>query len=233
MLNCICRRALGGLFTGVVLLGFPALLQAASLENRIYLSAGAPWGEPGARAALAVACDDTVGRDTLYLSFEPARDDTGFVAVQGEILFYAQGADTLGSFWAMERGAVNNGGLIAQFGPDPTFPQPQPWTTRGVGSVIFDRTSLSARLRFIFAVPIDHPSIVRAGTRYVLGRLVLGAKRSRLDGCDRPVCVEWHSAALSYKGRKTEAVTHGGSRWLSHAGAAADCRERIPAWRLK
>lgn len=218
---------------GLLLLAAPALAGAAAPEPRIYLSAGAPWGEAGARQTFTVTCGDTIARDTLYLSFEPEKDDTGFVAFQGEILFYAQPGDTLGSFWGMERGAPNNGGLIAQFGPDESFPGPQPWQSQGVGSVAYDRTPRSGRFKFVFAVPINRPCQVRAGTRYVLGRLVLGAKHAGLDGCERPVCVEWHAASLGYKGRRMQPVTHGGSRRLTQAGAPAGCRDRIPAWRPK
>ena len=226
------RPLVHALVLGLALLALPAIASAAPREYQIYLSAGAPWGTHGARTQINVACGDTVSRDTLYLSFEPAADDTGFVAFQGEVYFYAQGSDTLGSFWGMERGAPNNGGLIMQFGPDETFPQPQPWTTQGVGSVTYDRTAQSGRFRFVFAVPYDHPGPVKAGKRYVLGRIVLGAKHAGLQGCDRPVCVEWHAASFGYKGRPMEAVKSGGARWLTR-GATGKCRDRIPAWRPK
>lgn len=221
------------LLRGLALLALPALLGAAPREYKLYLSAGAPWGTPGAKTSFNVACGDTVARDTLYLSFEPPVADSGFVAFQGELLFYAQPGDTLGSFWEMERGARNNGGLLVQFGPDETFPQPQPWSTQGVGSVAYDRTAQSGRLRFVFAVPYDHPGPVKPGTRYVLGRIVLGAKHGGLEGCARPACVEWHTASFGYKGRPMEAVTSGGSRWLSFGATGTQCRERVPAWRPK
>lgn len=227
------------LILGVALLALHAPLVlaappgAAPREYRMFLSAGAPWGEPGARAEFGAACGDTVSRDTLYLSFEPPADDTAFVAFQGEVYIYAQPGDTLGNFWSMERGARNNGGLIIQFGPDGTFPQPQPWTTQGLGSVAYDRTAQSGRLRFVFAVPYTHPEVVKAGRRYVLGRIILGAKRGGLEGCVRPVCLEWHTASFGYLGRPMEKVNSGGSRWLSRGATGAECRDRIPAWRPK
>lgn len=218
----------------LLLLALPAILGAGPRQHRLFLSAGAPWGAPGAHRAFPIACDDTVHRDTLYLSFEPARDDTGFLAVQGEIVVHAQPGDSLGSYWSMARGGANNGGLVAQFGPDETFPQPQPWPTAGVGSVMYDRTALSGRLRFVFAIPVDHPARVKAGTRYVLGRLLLGAKHPGLDGCERPVCIEWRDGQLGFAGSGAmEAARGGGALWLARGTREDACRGRVPAWTPK
>lgn len=198
--------------------------------HRIFIAAGAPWGEPGARSEFRFTCADTVTRDTLYLSFEPAADDSAFLTAGGEVYFYAQPGDTLGSFWEMEKGGRNNGGLVIQFGPDATFPQPQPWAVQGLAVVKYERTAQSGLFRFVFAVPATHPGPVRAGTRYVIGRIVLGAKHSGLDGGGKPVCVEWHAASLGFKGRPMEFASLGESRWLE-SGGPAGCRQRIPAWR--
>jgi len=201
--------------------------------HRIYLSAGAPWGEPGARETFNAACHDTAWRDTLYLSFEPASDDSAFVTASGEIYVYAQPGDTLGSFWEMERGGRNNGGLVMEFGPDASFPQPQPWPVPGLAVVRYDRTPQSGRFRFVFAVPITQPGPVKAGTRYVVGRLLLGPRHPGLEGCDRPVCIEWRTASLGFKGRPMEHSKLGEGRWLGRGGADLRCRGRIPGWRPK
>jgi hypothetical protein len=201
--------------------------------HRIFLSAGAPWGEPGARTTLRGLCADTVARDTLYLSFEPARDDSAFLTASGDVYFYAQPGDTLGDYWQMEKGGRNNGGLVIQFGPDESFPQPQPWTVPGLAVVKYERTRQSGCFRFVFAVPMTHPGPVKAGTRYVIGRIVLGAAHAGLGGCERPVCVEWHTASLGFKGRPMEFTKLGDSRWLTRGEAGEECRERIPAWRPK
>lgn len=201
--------------------------------HRIFLSAGAPWGEPGARDTFPVACGDTVTRDTLYLSFEPAADDSAFLTLSGDVFFYARPGDTLGSFWEMEKGGRNNGGLLVQFGPDETFPQPQPWTAPGLAVVKYERTPQSGLFRFVFAVPVTHPERVRAGTRYVVGRILLGARREGLEGCERPVCIEWNAASVGFKGRPMEHSVLGDSRWLVRGSPDADCRGRIPPWRPK
>lgn len=201
------------------------------LENRIFFSARAPYGAPGALTTLAPACGDTVTRDTLYLCFEPAADESTMVGFSAEVHVYAQPGDTLGSFWAMERGGANNGGLVVAFGPDETFPKPQPWPVQGIGSALFDRTRASARFRFLYAMPLGSAGPVEAGRRYVLGRILLGAKRAGLEGCERPVCLEWHTATVQYRAGEKVVVNRAGSRWLPRGSSEESCRARIPAWR--
>lgn len=218
---------------GLLLAFLVAPVRAAELreEHRIYLSAGAPWGAPGAASTFAPACGDTTTRDTLWLCFEPARDESLFYGFAAEMYVYAQPGDTLGSFWDMGRGGANNGGLIVQFGPDETFPQPQPWAVQGVGTVLYDRTPASGRARFLYAMPTGSATAVRAGRRYVLGRVVLGQKHAGLDGCERPVCLEWHAAKFAFRASGDEPARLGDSRWVGRGSSAADCRARIPAWR--
>lgn len=211
----------------------PWLLGAGPAEHRIFLSAHAPAGAPRALETLGIACGDTARRDTLYLSFEPAADESTFYGFTGEVNVYAQPGDTLTDFWAMERGGANNGGLVIQFGPDETFPQPQPWKSPVIASVQYDRTPQSARFRFICAVPKPSVGPVRAGERYVLGRIILGEKHAGLDGCERPVCLEWHAASFAYGPATSVTVRSGGSRWLPRGGRHDQCADRIPAWRPK
>jgi len=211
----------------------PCLLGASEAGNRVFLTAGAPAGMAHARTSLEVACGDTVRRDTLYLAFEPATDESTFYGLSGELFIYASPGDTLGDFWAMERGGANNGGLVMQFGPDETIPGTQPWSANVLASVTYDRTPQSGRFRFLCAVPKQAVGPVRAGQRYVLGRLILGAKRSGLEGCERPVCLEWHSASFAYSASRSVSVRAGGSRWLPRGAGPRECAERIPAWRPK
>ena len=219
----------------VVLTAFaaPARPGGVPLENRIFLTARAPFGDPRALTSLPPACGDTTHRDTLYLCFEPAKDESTMYGFSAEVNIYAQPGDTLGSFWAMERGGANNGGLTVTFGPDESFPQPQPWLTQGVGTALYDRTPQSGRFRFLFAVPISSPGPVTAGRRYTLGRIVLAPRRSGLTGCERPVCLEWHNATVQYRAGEKVVINSAGSRWLPRGGAESDCRGRIPAWRPK
>lgn len=215
-------------------LALPALLHAAApREHRIFLTADAPFGAKAARTWFAPVCGDTVHRDTLYLCFEPARDESLFYGFSGEILVYAAPGDTLGGFWQMERGGANNGGMIAQFGPDESFPQPQPWGTQGVGTVLYDRTASSGRFRFLYAVPTGGAQPVKAGKLYVLGRIVLGQRHAAAAGCERPVCIEWHKASLAFRASGEEQATLGDARWVHRGPGEGDCRGRIPAWRPK
>lgn len=212
-------------------LGASARPEPPVRENRIFLSARAPFGAPGALTTLAPACGDTTRRDTLYLCFEPAKDESTMIGFSAEVHVYAQPGDTLGSFWAMERGGANNGGMVVTFGPDETFPQPQPWPVQGVGSALYDRTPASARFRFLYAMPLGKAGPVQAGRRYVLGRILLGSKHAGLEGCERPVCIEWHTATVQYRAGEKLIVNHTGSRWLPRGANEESCRGRIPAWR--
>ncbi len=210
-----------------------AATPAETPANRIFLSARAPFGAPRALETLPLACGDTTHRDTLWLSFEPAADESTMYGFSAEVFVYAPPGDTLGSFWDMQRGGANNGGLTVTFGPDETFPQPQPWTTQGIGTALYDRTPQSGRFRFLYVMPMGKAGPVEAGTRYVLGRIVLGAKRAGLTGCEQPVCVEWHNATVQYRAGEKVVVEKSGSRWVARGGGAGECRERIPAWRPK
>ncbi len=208
----------------------PPTRPTAVRQNRIFLSARAPWGEPGAVTTLRPACGDSAHRDTLYLCFEPATDESTFYGVAAEFYVYAQPGDTLGDFWAMEHGGANTGGMVVQFGPDETLPGPQPWPTRGIGTALYDHSAESGRFRCIYAMPMGHAGPVRAGTRYVLGRILLGARRPRLPGCERPVCIEWHSATVQYRSGE-KIVVRSGERWFTRGAVADRCGGRIPAWR--
>jgi hypothetical protein len=199
-------------------------------ENRLFLIPRHATPLPDGAWRIPPVCADTLWRDTLYLAFEPATDESTFYGFSGEVDFYAQPGDTLGSFWQMERGGANAGGLTAQFGPDSTFPQPQPWGVVGIGSVTYDRTPQSARFRFFYAIPKNALQPVRAGRRYTLSRLLLGARHPQLSGCDRPVCIEWRTASMSYRPEST-VVIRTGDRRVTRGDAATSCAERIPAWR--
>lgn len=203
---------------------------AAASESRIFLTAGGPYGAAGATDRLGTTCSDSTRRDTLYLCFEPARDESTFFGFSGEMRVYAPPGDTLGAFWEMERGGANNGGLTMQFGPDETFPQPQPWATVGVGNVRFERVRSEARLRFLYVVPYAAAGPVSAGRRYVLGRIVLGARHPGLAGCERQACIEWRSASFAFAREGPTVVSGGASCRVARGGDAADCRGRVPAW---
>jgi len=196
-----------------------------------YLSWHAPHGMPGAAAECAPACADTVHRDTLYLSFEPTADESTMIGFAGDVYVYAQPGDTLGSFWSMDHKGANDRGLVIQFGPDESFPGAQPWPVVGPGGALYDRTPASGRYRFFYAVAKTHAGPVKARTRYVLGRMIIGARHPGLTGCERPVCIEWRRATFSFGTGNEVLVTKGGSRAVTWGPAGRACRDRIPGWR--
>lgn len=196
-----------------------------------HLSWRAPYGMPGATPAIDATCADSTHRDTLYVSFEPAQDESSFVGVGGDLYIYAQPGDTLGSFWDMGRGGRNHGGLLATFRPDESIPGPSPWNGQGTGSVSYERAASSALYRFGAVIGIYSGMPLRKGTAYTAGRIVFFSKGRNLTGCDQPVCIEWRSADFVFGPHREVFPTYAGSAVVTRGPAAAACRNRIPAWR--
>jgi hypothetical protein len=191
-------------------------------KAQLYLSWNAPWGDPRASQTRAPRCGDAGAMDTLYLSFYPGRPGPGFNGFAGEVLFHpAARGDTLGTWSHFERGAENAGHLAVQWGPDESFPGPQPWRVHGQGFVKLDRTPTLASLRLVFAVPHEQSVPSAADTLYTLCRIVI-AHATPLAGCDRPVCIEWRWASLAF-GLKDEPRVTRGSRFVAWAGPESIC----------
>jgi len=221
---------------GVAIAAVPPRPAAAALAAdpqapRFYLAWHAPYGRPGATLECSPSCGDSTRRDTLYLSFEPAADESMFTAIKGEIYFYAQPNETLGTFWDMEHGAVNNGGLRIEFAPQESFPEPAAWPVGGAGISAYDRTRQSGRFQFMNAVAPGKGMAVKAGQRYVLARILIKPRASGLTGCSSPVCIEWRRAWFTFALTKEVRIDRGGSRFVTRGPAAQACRERVPGWR--
>lgn len=202
-------------------------LRADSLQRvtkpRLYLSWGAPWGRPGATDRLRSACDDTLRVDTLWLCFDPGRNNPTYLGFIATLYVRPVEGDTLGSFWHLERGGENHRGMLAQYGPDSSFVLPQPWTTETTGTIFYDHTPSSGRIRLVCAIPRHMAGPVDSGRVYCLGRLLFRARRPDLAGCDRPACIEWGNAQLSY-GRADTFTATLGERFVSwNAGAKDVC----------
>lgn len=178
---------------------------------------------------------DTLGMDTLYLCMQPGRSSPSFNGFTALLEFHCAPGDTLGDFWHFERNGRNAGGLAAQFGPDSSFPCPQPWQVSGVGRPGWVPASDGAQLRLVFAVPYLSATAVDSATIYALGRVVIRHRNAPLSGSAQPLCIEWREASLAFALRD-EPIVRRGERfvsWNSPGGAvcaAARAPERPREW---
>ena len=197
----------------------------------LFLTWNAPYGMRGARDTRAPSTR-VGGIDTLYLAFMPGRRSDTFNGFTAELFFRAAPGDTLGTWWHMEKTGENPGALMAQFGPDPSFPQRQPWKGGGQGFVKLDRTPTANKLRMVFAVP-DGGATLKPDSVYTLARVLLKHDRD-LPGRTQPVCIEWGVAGLAFA-LKDEPQVKRGERFVGFGSAdgnvCARYRARIEPWR--
>jgi hypothetical protein len=197
---------------------------------RLFLSWHAPAGEPGATDTVTAVCADSMRVDTLWLSFEPTRDEPKFIGLLGELEIYSQGGDTLGGFWDMQPGGGNYGGLTGAWGPDSDFPGEQPWHFQGIRAVNYTRTRYRGTLKFFNVVPEFATDSLKAGHRYTVCRVYLRSKRPGLGGCASPACIAWQTAELMFKPEAGTPATRGGENVIARGGSVEACWGRIPAW---
>ncbi len=194
---------------------------------RLHLSWRAPHGLARAADSIGTTCADSSRTDTLWLSFEPSRDETAFVALGGEIEIHGQPGVSLGAFWHMSKGGANRGGLILQLGPDPSMPGESPWPMPGLGVVDYRVDGATARLGFGCTLGNDSKAHLRKGRRYTVGRVLVRGISAGLPGCDAPVCFEWRRAEFVFGGGR-DFWTGGAGHALATRGAAdAIRRERL------
>lgn len=198
----------------------------------LFLTWNAPYGMRGARDTRPARVK-AAGIDTLYLAFMPGRASDSFNGFTADLIFRAAPGDTLGPWWHMEKTGENAGALMAQFGPDASFPQRQPWKVAGQGFVKLDRTPTTAKLRMVFAVPNGEGAALKADSVYTLARVLLKHERD-LPGRTQPVCVEWGTAGLAFR-LKDEPQVKRGERFVGYAsrdgGVCSAYRGRIEPWR--
>jgi hypothetical protein len=179
----------------------PGTAASASVQPRLYLAWGAPYGMPGARRNLDLTCGaDRSKVDTLFLSFETGVDGEKFLSMFARISFRSAPGDTLCDFWNFGRKGVNREGLKIQFDPDGTFPCSQPWNRAGAGSPALYHRSEGTRLDLLYAVSIPNAIPFSGRTRYCYARLLLDRKMCRMVGANQPVCIEWEQARYSIGG---------------------------------
>ncbi len=200
----------------------------------LFLTWNAPYGMRRARDTRPPRTRmGTGGIDTLYLAFIPGRPSESFNGFTAEMYFRAAPGETLGTWWHMDKAGENAGALMAQFGPDPSFPQRQPWSGTGQGFLILDRTPTRNKLRMVFAVPDGTGAPLHPDSVYTLARLLLKHDRD-LPGRTQPVCIEWASAGLAFA-LKDEPQVKRGERFVGFGSAdgnvCAPHRARIEPWR--
>lgn len=204
----------------------------------VHLSWRQPWGHPGAVEHLTAACDDTAAVDTLYLTFEPGRSAATFYGMFARLRFIPAAGDTLMPFWHFQRGTENTGGLWAWFDSDSVLPVPDPFPVQGNGAPLYVQGPEGGRLDLVYAVPSTVAGPVEAASTYYFARIMIHHRwLRRAVGCERPICIEWAEAKLSFgSGADVEAGV-GGHRfvtWNSSDRAACTPVQRAPrprAWR--
>lgn len=201
----------------------PAAPAADPQLPRLHLAWRAPFGAARAADSIGVTCSDSSRTDTLWLSFEPSRDETSFVAIGGEIEIAGLPGDSLGAFWHMSKGGANRGGLVLQLGPDPSMPGESPWPVPGLGVVDYRVSGATARLGFGCTLGNDSRARLRKGHRYTVGRVLIRGVTADLAGCDAPVCLEWKRAELVFGGGR-DFWTGGAGHALTIRGAAGALR---------
>jgi hypothetical protein len=189
---------------------------ASAGDARLYLSWRAPYGSPRATDTAWVACGEMAHADTLFLSFDPGRDDSTFFGMMGTVYFRAQGRDTLGPYWKTQRGQTYFPDLQISYGPDGSFEAPTPWTSSGLGVFYWDFERTSGRLRLAQGVSPAVAGPVRGGTIYTFARIVLRPPPANLALCRQPICVEWWLATLTFEldGEEPQ-INKGGSRFVT------------------
>lgn len=161
-----------------------------SLEDgapAIFLSWSAPYGMQGARETITSSCDDSTASDTLYLTFDPGRDQARLIGIDANLLIRAAPGDTLGPFWDLSRSGPGRGNLRVDF-EDPPSGSPSPWQVTGQGIQRYRKIRETGQLVLVYFVPADQGGPVAGGTRYFFARVIL-RHRGRAAGCRQPVCV--------------------------------------------
>jgi hypothetical protein len=155
----------------------------------MFLAWSAPYGTPGARDEIVVACDDTTRSDTLFITFDPGMDAPNLLAVEATLTFRAAPGDSLGPFWDLSRRGRNPWNLRVEYDEPPAGVE-SPWPVAGVGSVSYQLGKDAGRTELSYYVAASKSGPVAAGTRYFYARVILRDRQIKLKGCTQPVCVE-------------------------------------------
>lgn len=205
-------------------------VESTNPAARIYLSWHAPYGLPGAASNLTLAAGDTTREDTLYLTCEPATDSPMLRALTANLMVHAPAGDTLAPFWQFAKGGKEPRNVRLRSTRDSTVKLAVPWSEGdGVGAIGYDYSGADGRMAVLVAVPSTRADTIRAGTRYLLGRLLFRRPPAGLAGIGRPACIEWSRAKLALTAGR-DLVIERGDRFASwnSPGCAACQRFRGP-----
>ena len=198
---------------------------------QLYLSWGAPYGEPGATSTLEAACDDSARVDTLYLSFEIDKLRPGVARMEATLTFTPLHGDTLLPFWSFQSGWPNQGNLLVDFVPFVERFCPAPWGFFGDGDVRYDHRGERGRLAFRYALSPQDAQSLRPNTKTCFARVRIRHRRTDLKGCAQPVCVEWTTARIGFSTGREMDLEGGSNRfatWNLPAGASCGSQRWDP-----
>ena len=191
-------------------------------EPSIYLAWGAPHGMPGARAAITTSCSDSTAADTLYISFDPGKDQDRLIGIDANVFFRPMPGDTLGPYWYLGRN------LRVDF-EEPPEGITTPWPVIGAGMPRYRKDAEIGQLPLTFSVPASDAGPVKGGTRYHFARIIL-KHRGVIEGCGQPVCVELYRLKPSFGPSGTWIMA--GERFVSRnspdGGVCSEYRLRPP-----
>jgi hypothetical protein len=191
-------------------------------EPSIYLSWSAPYGTPGARDAIMTSCADSTAAETLFISFDPGRDQARLIGYDANVFFRPTPGDTLGPYWYLGRN------VRVDFEEAPPG-APSPWPVMGAGMPRYRKDREIGQLPLTFSVPANEAGPVKGGIRYHAARIILRHKGVS-EGCGQPVCVELYRLKPAYGPSGTWIMA--GERFVSRnspdGGVCSEYRQRPP-----
>jgi len=199
---------------------------------RIHLTWHAPYGQPRASDRLFAVCGDTAAKDTLFMCFDPGRGSARFIGLRAVVQFRAAAGESLGADWQFGEGQKLRG-LEVELNPDDVPGTGRAWPASAVTAAYYRTTSASGKLFMVVAVPSMRAPAVEPGTLYCFARVLVPRPARKSPGCDRPVCIEWALAALSYDLGDEREVKLGNRfvSWNSRDGkVCAPLQQSIKPW---
>jgi hypothetical protein len=198
----------------------------------VHLTWNAPYGSPRAKTRVSPACNDSTRLDTLWLTFETPVRGIHHTAVSGTVLFEPADGDTLGSFWAFERGGPNAGNILIDFDllPDPDRSFVSPYSALVNGHVGYTRAGGRGRLDLTANGPGANGGITQPGAQYCFARIIIREQRTDLTGCERPIAVRWAGARFQTSMEGDLRVTQTAGTTVCWNAARGGVARRRPAF---
>lgn len=177
---------------GMEVVQVPTRADTSRAMPRIFLSWGAPFGEPGSRREMNYTCGDTSAVDTLYLSMDPVASRPQFIGWLATLYFKAAPGDTLRPFWRYTTGGPGRSPVRVEVADSRTsMPGRIGWPElQAFGGGFWDHTASSGRLRIVAAVDVLHSPPLPGPLRYTLGAVLVRRPPATPDDCAAPMCVE-------------------------------------------